>query len=158
MSNTKELLAKSKALLEELNGALEEKVDKERPQKRDVYWAIGSDGSVFNYDWRDYSVDRNRLAVGNVFKTKREAEFEVERRKVVKELEDLALPKDFEVYSINNIYSIGYDDGYDQLYAEGTTFPVANTPWFSDSWEVTYAIEKVGEDRIKKYLFGVGGD
>ncbi len=45
------------------------------PKYGDMYWYVSGDGSVHNSTWTDHVVDRRRLARGNVFVSRRDAEY-----------------------------------------------------------------------------------
>lgn len=54
---------------------LMDKLDsKDWPQQGDEYWYVVSDGSIEGTTCRDHPGDHGRLALGNVFRTKEEAE------------------------------------------------------------------------------------
>ena len=68
------------------------------PQNGDEYYLIYSDGEISHtsYCSENYPIDRKRLSLGNIFKTREEAEFEVERLKVLHEMKQFEEPKDYE--------------------------------------------------------------
>lgn len=40
------------------------------PQKDDAFWSISADGTSFLDSWHNYTTDRKKMAIGNVFKTR----------------------------------------------------------------------------------------
>lgn len=107
----------------------------------------------------DRSADENLYKIGNCFKTEEEAEFELQKRLVYQELKDYALEHneiDVDWTDGNVKWSIHYNTqtkclGYDFWY----TYCTIGQVYFSSEKIVQEAIKAVGEDRIKKYLFGV---
>lgn len=51
-----------------------EEVPDEWPQKDDAFWSISSDGTSFLASWNNYTDDRRKMAIGNVFKTREAAD------------------------------------------------------------------------------------
>ena len=115
-------------------------------------------GSVDVDGWNDSLYDENAYAIGNCFKTKEEAEFEIERQKVIVELKRFAEKNNERlgpmVYYINGSY---YDDSdYFVIGTCGNIYSLGSSiPMFSSSDVAEKAIMKIGEDRLKKYYFGV---
>lgn len=58
-------------------------------EKGETYWSILRDGQVVEFEWRGEEYYVACYEQGNVFKTKEEALFEVEKRKVLHELKQL---------------------------------------------------------------------
>lgn len=87
-----------------------------------------------------------------MFKTEDEAEDYIERLRIRAELLHCGGKETFEKSSCR--WAIGWSDGHltpDEWYVQVPPFNI----WF-DSYEQTQtAIEKVGEERIEKYLFGI---
>ncbi|GAB7231424.1 hypothetical protein [Facklamia hominis] len=119
---------------------------------RDLYYYIHPNGEVFNDYWNICQLDKERLSIGNAFKTREEAEFAVEKLKVLHELEELGRPYRLgaENYFITLYRGVELTIGADYSY-QSCYFGV----YFDTSEEAQEAIDKIGEDRIKKYLFGV---
>ena len=88
-----------------------------------------------------------------MFKTEDEAEDYIERLRIRAELLHCGGKETFEKSSCR--WAIGWSDGHltpDEWYVQ---VPPPFNIWF-DSYEQTQAaIEKVGEERIEKYLFGI---
>ena len=116
-----------------------------------TYWYIDSFGTVKDETWHKFIGDDFRFDIGNVFKTEEEAIFEVGRLKVIAELKKFSCKfRNDELnyyifidYKTNNLETI-LSDNYMRF-----------DFYFESNEKAKEAIEKVGEDRIKKYLFGI---
>lgn len=134
--------------------ALEEKCkeDEEWPKDGDLYSVISTRGKAFEHIWQEDFFDHDVFDVGNIFKTKEEAEFEVERLKVLRELEKMGSP--FKTGDLN--WSVMLDDSEDIFFScSDCDRRVYGNYYFDTEEKLKEAVEKIGEDRIKKYLFGV---
>lgn len=137
----------------------------EEPKPKTVYdlkdgdWCffLTESGTIMKGIWRDDSGDHNRIRLGNVFLTKEDAEFTVERLKVIAELKKYAKEFSDEEWlnqSIVKHYIIfDYEDhviniGY-------VCFTKVSDIYFESEEKAQEAIKAVGEDRIKKYYLGV---
>lgn len=143
-----------KSKLAELEDKLEQaenmQTDQWKPNKGDRYYYISAYGEALHATWFNSDVDNQSLLFGNVFKTEEEAEFEVERRKILHELSELARPFDYEsenwCFYLNSEGLIDCYEGFENQYFYGDCY-------FDSMKEVILAIEKIGASRIKKYLF-----
>ena len=141
-----------KALKERI-AELEEQVKEEQGFLiGDVYWYIDDEGKVFDSEFDNVQSDMNSLKIGNVFRTKEEAEFQAEKLKVEAELRKFSRPfKEgennyyIELYLFDKTLSI---DSSDDLKTQGTIY-------FESVKIANEAIDTIGEERIKKYIFGV---
>lgn len=126
--------------------------EKEFPQNGDEYWHIDDGGYILNEKWDGLDFEEYRLAIGNVFHTREEAQFVVEKLKVEAELRKFSRP--FENGKFNYYIFFYIDGGYIEVgykvacHSQGTTY-------FESEEKALQAIETVGEERIKKYIFGV---
>lgn len=126
--------------------------EKEFPQFGDDYWFVDSDTEVMDIAWYGGEYDQGRLSIGNVFKTKEEAEFAVEKLKVEAELRKFSSPFEED----ENNYFIQIDSFYKSITIEvDDYYPTQGTIYFESEDKAQQAIESIGADRIKKYLFGV---
>lgn len=126
-----------------------------KPEKDEEYWYLIKDGGVRVTTNDNYEVDKATIALGNYFQTCEEAEFEVERRKVIQQLRELSggyKPKRGETW-----YVLSYNMRAQYVYVDGrydTT--VHGVPvYFKNEVTVNEAVKTVGEDRLKKYYFGI---
>ena len=122
----------------------------EFPQLGDEYWYIDNDGEVMEMEWRGIEYDQGRLSIGNVFKTKEQAEFAAEKLKVEAELRKFSVP------IFKGCYYI-YMKTEDGMLGFGVKrhYKSQGTIYFESEEKANEAIETVGADRIKKYIFGV---
>lgn len=117
----------------------------------DVYGDI-SDGRIGN----DSSEDEI-FAIGNVFLTEEDAEFARERLKVIAELKKYAKEFSDEEWkdSKTKKYYIIYKYSGDYIKSILTYTSKDNVLYFESPEKAQEAIDAVGEERIKKYYFGV---
>lgn len=132
-----------------------------KPKCGDQYWFIRiDDDRVIRDAWLDAPVDNRRWALSNVFKTKEDAEFAIERQKVKVELQRYAdehnNPEKEEWDGINTHYSIYYDIQPYSIGIRSTRCCLSqNQIYFTPIEVLQDAINEIGEDRIKKYYFGM---
>ena len=144
--------------LNELLGIKESKIWK--PTKNEYYWYIMSAGCVNSNKWLDTIENEDHFLFGNVFKTKEEAEFAVEKRKIEVELQRFAIEHNEGEINWKNSNqgkkSIIFSHDYDE-FGVRTNFGVqrSNTVYFTSEDIAKQAIQAIGEDRLKKYYFGV---
>lgn len=123
------------------------------------YWTITSCGAIAQRMADDEYV-YDCFEMGNAFRRLREAEFEMEKRKVKAELERYALEHndpDREEWDGRNWHF------YIRCFPECSTLEIGDlcsrraesVTYFTSEKIAKDAIAAIGEDRIKKYLFGV---
>lgn len=119
----------------------------------DGYWYINTINNIYYDIWNGNAWDLIVRESGNVFLTKEEAEFELERRKC----EAIMLKygrRTFE-YEQNN-FSIKYDHRNDCIYIESRIEIQYQGNTYYDTKELAKrAIDEIGEERLKKYIFRV---
>lgn len=146
----REQISASEKLLSKLEAQI--KKEKEFPKVGDEYWRIDDRGSVDSFMYNNYYNDKNRQAIGNFYKTKEEAEFAVEKLKVEKEVNDFSSPF---IFGRKNWYL--FMDENKQIFPifdlDEVTYGVV---YFESREKAEEAIETVGIERIKKYIFGEG--
>lgn len=127
--------------------------EEEFPQEGYEFWFITSSGDVARMFWHDDLGQEQSLSIGNVFRTKEEAEFAVEKLKVEAELRKFSRP-----------FKYGEDNLTFNYHHKSKT--LVNVPahsfyqdigefYFDNNDKVNEVTESVGEERIKKYIFGV---
>lgn len=126
-----------------------------KPMGGQTYYYIVSDGDVFHGTWNNDLPDRLRFAVGNAFETKEDAEFEVERLKVIAELKEFAEPGDREWNSLDYHCSISYNHNKGGFDIDAWSVRKSDLIHFESKDKAREAIKAVGEDRIKKYYLRV---
>ena len=123
---------------------------KEDGEEYYVLWAYGSTGRlIFNSQG-----DEVLREMGNVFLTREEAEFELERRKIEVIMRKYSKP--FEKGKRN--YYIYYDYSRDKILIDIYYSVSDGIPYFESEKIAQKAIDEIGEDRLKKYCFGVEND
>ena len=145
--------------LNELLGIKESKVWK--PQLCDKFWSINALGDIAATYWQSTNDSHEALwLMGNVFKTKEEAEFAVEKRKVKVELQRYAdehneCEIDWEDSSQEKKY-IKFHHDYNEFSIRNSFVEQhSNTVYFTSKEIAEQAIQAIGEERLKKYYFGV---
>jgi len=142
-----------KALKERI-AELEElaKEEQEFPKYFDEYWYLGATGIAYEEKWECLDFEKEVLEIGNVYKTKYQAEFAVEKLKVEAELRKFSRPFKEDEYN----YFIQIDSSHNAIVVDSDDYYQTQGTIYFESGEVAEkAIESVGEERIKKYIFGV---
>lgn len=121
-------------------------------QLDDAYFVVNFYGEVDGLLWDGYPCDKKALENNAIFKTQEEAEFEAERLKVLRELEKLG--RAFKPHEDNYVISFSHNAGL-TINGYRTTAVSYGKYYFDTEEEAQEAINKIGEERIKKYLFGV---
>jgi len=153
MNKIDELETKIKELSEEIEKLKAEKENEPwKPKGGEWYWYIDVDVDPCTARWSGYSHHENRYIIGNVFRTKEEAEFRVEQLKVEAELRWFSRP--FKNDSEN--YTLRYWQDEDILEIICFELSQCGNLYFPSGEIAQKAIDTVGEERIKKYYFGVG--
>lgn len=133
-----------------------------RAQKGESYYYMCGDGRIDSTKEGDaiFIFDERAYELGNYFKTKEEAEFELNRRLVYQELKDYALEHNEGEIDWKNSdqekWVISYDNQVKYLvYLDRYALSDIGQIYFSSPKIAQEAVKTIGEDRIKKYLFGV---
>lgn len=130
-----------------------------KPKKDEYYWLINDCGLLTYYVWNGERFCHNLFAIGNCFKNKEEAKNAVERLKIRAELQRYADEHNDKIdwkdgkqdkWYIYFDYINGRLD-YNRLLCNRDSFQI----YFTSYEIVQAAVKAVGEERIKKYLFGV---
>lgn len=134
-----------------------------KPKKSENYCCLY--GHDFGSDvWADNDVDKARFIRGNVL-TKEEAEWEDMHRIVATELKHFVqendpspiTDEDWGKENKKTKYFIRYDYWDNHFWADYcNTYALANQVYASNCDTLYKAIDHIGEERLKKYYFGVG--
>ena len=128
------------------------KREQEFPQYGDTYWCINAYGGVSKETWDGYDIEKDMLVIGNGFRTEQEAEFVVEKLKIEAELRKFSRP--FVEGEENN--HIKYRRSVDELSVSiSLGYQYQGVFYFESREKAQQAIQSVGVERIKKYIFGV---
>lgn len=120
----------------------------------DRYFVLYTDGDMADYEWkRDGGISKGYRDQGNVFRTKEEAEKDVERRKVETLLIKHGGRRWFNGYNHN--FHIGLDEYEEHLKAYILMTPTQGTIYFDTEKQARQAVKDIGEERLKKALFEV---
>lgn len=137
--------------IEELKNVKIEEDSVWKPKYNGDYWYIDIYCGVLKSIWKDTDADNLMLLCGNIFKTGEEAKFESERLKVVAELKKFS--RKFRKGELN--YYISLNSKTNELGIYVSDYYIGLDVYFESYKKANEAIEAVGEDRIKKYLFGI---
>jgi hypothetical protein len=130
-----------------------------KPITSEKYFFTYSDGDVDSVIWTENKADKGRYGLRNVFRTKENAEFEVERRKIITELQNYADDHNGEISNLSDAFWIAFDENDMSITVETDSYlPPVGAVLFSDADTAYDAIEAIGEDRIIKYMFGIDPD
>ena len=137
-----------------------------KPENYDPYYYITGHGGINHCNSCICDeIDNKRFNLRNCFKTKEEAEFELERRKIIAELQNYA-----DEYNATDIDWNNHEQGKHFIYCDcsskmlNTSFVyrsgrvVGNEIYFTSQEIAESAIKHVGKNRILKYVFGIEVD
>ena len=133
---------------------LEKQVEQEKefPQEDDMFWFINIFGKPIGSTLGESTTNKQLIEIGNIFKTEEQAEFAVEKLKVEAELRKFSRP--FEYGKFNHYLFLDIDG--DSFRTDFTSYcPPQGAIYFESEEKAQQAISTVGEERIKKYIFGV---
>lgn len=130
-----------------------------RRERLETYYFISDKGAIC-CKCALGAVNEIRYRLGNYFQTEEEAEFARNKRLIYQQLKDYALEHTTEEFDWNSPnqfkWFIRYDNKYKKIIYSWTRYSIdINQIYFISEKIVREAVEKVGEDNIKKYLFGV---
>src|SRR5699024_6751271 len=149
-----ELLNRIEELEKELLELKEQvKEQQEFPQSGERYWYNNGSGMVNSCFWKSEQLDLNRYRIGNMFKTEKEAEFAVEKLKVEAELRKYSRP--FKEGENENWFILWGSYRKEVQIDWSRKLARQGTIYFESRKKANEAVESVGEERIKKYIFGV---
>lgn len=131
------------------------------PKKDEKYYIICGDGSIDYNNYDGDGADKRLMDIGNCFQTENQTEFMLEKLKVIHELEKFAYENNDEEIDWNNKNQFKFSlvFGYNHQVVQVNTWSVIReipfNVYFTSEELAKKAIETIGEDRIKKYYFGV---
>lgn len=131
-----------------------------KPKRGERYFTVFGEGNVFENTWTDRNEDATRYSIGNCFKTIEEAELALEKTKALAELRRYAEVYNEEEIDWNNKRQLKYCIVFDHVknnfnFSDCSYWEYLNMVYFTSEEIAQNAIDEIGEDRIKKYLFGV---
>lgn len=138
--------------IEELKNTKIEEDNVWRPKFNEQYWIIDTEGDVICDVWQDSILELDRLDIGNVFRTETEAEYEVDRRMILNKLKKYSC--EFRT-DLENYYMYLDCKTNNLCYAFRVSRLQQGEVYFESEEMVRKAIKELGENDIKKYLFGI---
>lgn len=126
----------------------------------DVYYFLNAYGDVKKTAWVNTDANNEKLSIGNAFLTEEDAEFDRERLKVIAELKKYAREFSDGEWKDNKTqkYYLYYNWPNNEVNTDYNYFSTyGNQLLFESGEKAQEAINAVGEERIKKYYFGVKG-
>lgn len=130
-----------------------------KPEENETYYYSYSYGNIDEDTWDSSNEDRNRYALGNCFKTKEEAEFALERQKVIMELKRFALEHNEKEIDWSNIEQrkcfLSYQHDKNIIFIDFYYSVQIYNIYFTSEEIAQAAIKEIGEERLKKYYFEV---
>lgn len=130
-----------------------------KPKCGELFFYISGRGDIFSSIWINSYICSEYYSIGNCFKTKEEAEFALEKVRVETELRRFAeenneceidwTDEDQEKWCMH--YSYGDGD----VYFTDAYCHKRNDIYFSSKRIGSQAVNSIGEERLKKYYFGV---
>lgn len=131
-----------------------QKKDDAWPKCGDLYFFIDAFGVVMHRIYEDETGERSMAEIGNIFRFEHEAEFELERRKVMAKIRKYAKGtfNDVDVCFLHYNTCTHSVVPMENYYESATYF---GQPLFASTKDAETCIAAVGEDRLKKYFFGV---
>jgi hypothetical protein len=124
-----------------------------------TYYLIGTIGNIKCDIWDNDNIDIYRLKHNNAFHTEKEAEFELEKQEVLAELREFAEENNTEIDWKNEKQGRWYIKFFlnsGEICFDFDSYKRTNDIYFTSEELAQQAVAKVGEERIKKFLFGVG--
>ncbi len=130
-----------------------------KPEENETYYYLYSYGKIEEDTWDNADEDRIRYAIGNCFKTKEEAEFALERQKVITELKRFALEHNDKEIDWNNIEQrkcfLSYQHDKNIIFIDFYYSVQIYNIYFTSEEIAQAAIKEIGEERLRKYYFEV---
>ena len=152
--NIKDLLADDWQVIEDKKTWWEPKFD-------ETYWSVKPWSGAVRTCYNEAKADETAKSMGFCFQTEEQAEFMFEKLKVIHELEKFAFENNEEEIDWNNENQEKYIITFNHItqdcginlwrVSRSNPFNV----YFTSEELARKAIETIGEDRIKKYYFGV---
>lgn len=134
-----------------------EEVEEEQPwpQCGDTYYFMYGSGLINCTSYNNTTGSDDYVAIGNFFRTREEAEFALERLKVLEEMRKFAEPFGTRWDGETAHYFIYIDDIRDELCFGYNKTTRHDEFYFSSNAKAMECVKAVGKDRIKKYYLGV---
>lgn len=119
-----------------------------KPELGEDYFYCSYSGSVYKILWTNCKLDNSMYNRGNVFRTEEETKFEAERLKVLTEMREWS-------GEWNDPWGMLYNGCQVEAISVGGKDVTYGELRFATKEDTQNCIKSVGEDRIKKYYFGI---
>lgn len=138
-----EFMKQAKELVEKERVANTTETNRWKPKDGDVYYSVMSIGNIVKYSWGTDYIDSGHYRLGNCFKTKQEAQKELERRVAERELLEMCDWEGGDQYNLlyhcktntfNSVYSLNF---------------IQNPYRFASKKSCQQAIEQLGTEKLK---------
>lgn len=131
-----------------------------KPEENETYYYLYSYGNIEKATCANSNMNKNRYAIGNCFKTKEEAEFALEKQKVITKLKRFALEHNKEKIDWNNSkmkYFLYFNHEKNCIVITYSCIHqyICEPIYFTSEKIAQAAIKEIGEERLKKYYFEV---
>ena len=128
------------------------------PKQNEQYWLVDSVGKVGCFPWSDDNYDNYQLSLGNIYRTKKEAEqaldFQTRKAKLIKEIEDSS-----DVIDWGNIqqykYCIGLDGRYGSLRVHNNSYVQVQGTIYTTNVSFLEELATTRANEVRELLFGV---
>ncbi len=121
----------------------------------DEYWFINAQGVVMKDKWINGIIDNDRRDAGNCFLTYEEANFDLKRREIERILLKCGGRREFKYNKCNYYMFYDYEDNLIRKSIVDTC-QTQGVIYFDTEELLNQAIEEIGIDNIKTYIFRVG--
>ena len=120
------------------------------PKEGDVYWLLDQNGHIRSTYWHNNEFDFKCMSIGNVFKTYEDAEFEIERLKVIAKMRKYADSTPYDGYFI-----VYYKADKKLIVVDNSRYRMITDILFKTYKDATTCIDEVGAENIIKYYFRI---
>lgn len=129
-----------------------------KPDNYERYYFAREEGDVDYNTWNDDYIDHLHFAIGNCFRTLEEAEFMVEKLKVLVELSEFTEPKDRPWDGTEKHWSFYWNIEVEKMEYSYNAKNKNTRLYFESEKIAQQAVATVGQNRIKKFLLGAEND
>lgn len=135
-----------------------------KPKVGESYWSIRPWSGAVRTCYNDHKVDGFAVSMGLCFQTEEQADFMVEKLKVIHELEKFAFENNEEEINWNDDgqkkFFLYYSYSANQVLVNYVISMKENpfNVYFTSESIAEKSVEAIGEERLKKYYFGVEED
>ena len=146
----KELNEEVKQMIKEANQGQVKSIWDLKKEDGEDYYRLYSDGDIVRVVFYT-NYDERARDIGNAFLTKEEAEFMKERRSIEAVMRKYSKPFKFNKHN----YCLVYNRYNESVNIESYGVFNCGVSYFETKEIAQQVIDKIGEDRLKKYWFGV---